>query len=197
MANRFRGFYPVVIDVETGGFDTQQDAILECAGVMIEMDEQGLLIPGATIAAHIEPYPGTHIDPASLAFTGIRLESALRMAVTESVALKELFQHINAGMKKYDCQRGVLVGHNAWFDREFLKAATRRNHFKRDPLHPFTSFDTATLAGIHLGHTVLAKALALAGIDYDNRQAHSAIYDAECTAKLFCYLVNRCMPTPT
>lgn len=193
LSKRFRGFYPVVIDVETGGFNAQTDAILECAGVMIEMDERGFLIPGATIAAHIEPFAGANVDPASLTFTGIRLESALRMAVAESVALKELFHHIREGIKKYDCHRGVLVGHNAWFDREFLKAATRRSQIKRDPLHPFTSFDTATLAGVYLGHTVLAKALSLAGIDYDHSLAHSAIYDAECTAKLFCHIVNRCV----
>lgn len=194
MAKRFRGFYPVVIDVETGGFNPHTDAVLECAAVMIEMDAAGSLTPGATIAAHIEPFAGAHIDPACLTFTGIRLDSALRMAVPEATALKELFNQIHLNLKKYDCHRAVLVGHNAWFDRAFLKAAALRSDVKRDPLHPFTSFDTATLSGVYLGHTVLAKALNLAGIDYDQRQAHSAIYDAECTAKLFCHIVNRCLP---
>jgi len=189
-SKRFRGFYPVVVDVETGGFNAGTDAILECAAVLIEMDENGHLVPGETIAHNIEPFEGANIDPASLKFTGIRLDSALRMAVSETEGLTDIFKHVRAGIKKYDCQRGVLVGHNAWFDRTFMRAAALRAGIKRDPFHPFTSMDTATLSGACLGHTVLAKALKLANIDYDNKEAHSAIYDAECTAKLFCYLIN-------
>jgi len=193
MAARFRGFYPVVVDIETGGFDPQKDALLECAAVMIEMDDAGKLVLGETVAQHVEPFEGANIDPESLKFTGIRLDSALRMAVSEHQALTEMFQPVREGIKKYGCQRGVLVGHNAWFDRTFLRAATLRSKIKRDPFHPFTSFDTATLAGACVGQTVLAKALKQAGIDYDSKEAHSAIYDAQCTAKLFCYLINECI----
>lgn len=196
MAARFRGFYPVVVDVETGGFDPQKDAMLECAAVMIEMNSAGQLETGETVAFHVEPFAGSNIDPESLKFTGIRLDSALRMAVSEHEALSQLFKPVRAGIKKYGCRRGVLVGHNAWFDRAFLRAATLRANIKRDPFHPFTSFDTATLAGAGVGQTVLARALRAAGIDYDSKEAHSAIYDAECTAKLFCYLINECVKLP-
>lgn len=190
LSQRFRGFYPVVIDIETGGFNPETDAMLEIAAVMLDMDEDGKLHPGERISHHVEPFKGANIDKSCLEFTGIRLDSALRMAVSEAICLSELFGLVRTHMKKYDCSRGVLVGHNAWFDRTFLRAATLRNKIKRDPFHPFTSMDTATLSGACLGHTVLAKAMKRAGIDYDNKEAHSAIYDAECTAKLFCYLIN-------
>ena len=38
-AERFRGFLPVVIDVETGGFDCERDALLEIAVIVVCMDE--------------------------------------------------------------------------------------------------------------------------------------------------------------
>ena len=62
---------------------------------------------------------------------------------------------------------------------------------KRNPFHPFSCFDTATLAGAALGQTVLAKALAVAGIQWDPSSAHSASYDAERTADIFCLICNR------
>jgi ribonuclease T len=42
-----------------------------------------------------------------------------------------------------------------------------------------------------LGQTVLAKACQAAGIAFDGQQAHSALYDTERTAELFCFIVNR------
>ena len=56
---------------------------------------------------------------------------------------------------------------------------------------PSPHFDTATLAGLAVGHTVLARACALADIPFDNNEAHSADYDATKTAELFCLIVNR------
>ena len=90
-----------------------------------------------------------------------------------------------------DCTRAVLVGHNAWFDLGFLNAAITRAGIKRNPFHPFSCFDTATLAGLAYGQTVLARAVKASGASWDGREAHSAIYDAEKTAELFCNIVNR------
>lgn len=69
--------------------------------------------------------------------------------------------------------------------------ATERVGLKRNPFHPFSFFDTSTLAGLAFGHTVLARACALANIPFDNAEAHSAEYDATKTAELFCLIVNR------
>ncbi|KXS52267.1 MAG: ribonuclease T, partial [Marinobacter sp. T13-3] len=73
----------------------------------------------------------------------------------------------------------------------FVFAAAMRADIKRNPFHPFSTFDTATLAGLAYGHTVLAQACKIAGIPFSNKQAHSAAYDAEKTADLFCGIVNR------
>ncbi len=189
MAQRFRGFLPVVIDVETGGFKAATDALLEIAAVTLEMDDQGILRRAHTLDFHVEPFSGANIERSALEFTGIDLEA--REAVPEHIALDETFKTIRKQVKAQGCNRAVLVGHNAHFDLGFLNAASDRCHMKRNPFHPFSCFDTATLAGVVFGHTVLARACALAGLEFCSKAAHSAVYDAEKTADLFCLIVNK------
>lgn len=187
---RFRGFLPVVVDVETAGVDPQKNALLEMCIVIILMDEQGNLYPGESHFEHILPFPGAVLDPKSLEFNQIDPFQPLRFAVDEKTALHNLFQPIFAAIKASQCQRAVLVGHNAWFDLLFIKEALKRTGVK-SPFHSFTCFDTATLGGFIYGQTVLAKAAQAAGISFDAQEAHSAIYDAEKTAELFCNMTNR------
>jgi ribonuclease T len=188
---RFRGFLPVVIDVETGGFDARTDALLEIAAVIIEMDEKGFIHPGAAIDCHVEPFSGANLDPKALAFTGIDPHHPFRFAKPEKDALEEIFNPIRQAIKKHNCKRAILVGHNAFFDLGFLDAAVERTGIKRNPFHPFSTFDTVSLAGLAYGQTVLAKAVVAAGIEWDSREAHSALYDTRKTAELFCAVVNR------
>lgn len=191
MAYRFRGFLPVVVDVETGGFNAATDALLEIAATPILMDEEGMLYPDHTHFFRVEPFAGANVEPAALEFTGIKLDHPLRMAVDEAEALNEIFKHVRKAVKSAGCNRAVLVGHNAFFDLGFLNAAVERTQIKRNPFHPFSCFDTATLGGLAYGQTVLAKACAAADIDFDGKEAHSARYDTEKTAELFCSIVNR------
>ncbi|MBD2840207.1 ribonuclease T [Pseudomonas sp. JM0905a] len=191
MAARFRGYLPVVVDVETGGFNAATDALLEIAATTIAMDEQGFLYPDHTHFFRIEPFEGANIEQAALEFTGIKLDHPLRMAVSEEHALTEIFRGLRKSIKANGCKRAILVGHNSSFDLGFLNAAVNRTGLKRNPFHPFSSFDTATLAGLAYGQTVLAKACQAAGIEFDGREAHSARYDTEKTAELFCGIVNR------
>jgi ribonuclease T len=191
LKNRFRGFLPVVVDVETGGFNHQTDALLEVAAVIIGMDERGLLYPAESVACHVEPFEGARLEPAALKFTGIDPHNPLRGAVSEREALTQIAQPIRRAVKESDCNRAILVGHNAAFDLNFINAAVERSGFKRNPFHPFSTFDTVSLAGLAFGQTVLARAMQAAGLTWDNDEAHSAIYDAEKTAELFCLIVNR------
>ncbi len=191
LANRFRGFLPVVIDVECGGFNPNTDALLEIAAVLIEIQADGTLLPGDSWRYHVQPFPGAKLEAASLAVTGIDPFHPLRPAISEREALTRLFKDIRSAMKGHDCTRAVLVGHNAYFDLNFLNAAVVRTDIKRNPFHPFSSFDTATLAGVAFGQTVLSKALQAAGIAWDSNEAHSAAYDAQRTAELFCVICNR------
>lgn len=188
---RFRGFLPVVVDVETGGFNPRTDALLEIAAVMIDMDGKGMLSPGRSVHYHVEPFDGANMEAAALEFTGIDPHNPLRGAVNEYEALNGIFDVVRRGLKQYDCTRAVLVGHNAFFDHDFVKAAVARSDIKRDPFHPFSCFDTVTLAGLAFGQTVLARACESAGIPFDQREAHSALYDTQRTAELFCTIVNR------
>lgn len=190
MALRFRGFLPVVVDVETAGFDQKKDALLEVAAQVIDLDEWGTFSPGETISEHILPFKNANLDPKSLAFNKIDPYHPFRFAVEESESLKNIFQFVKSHVKRYGCQRAVLVGHNAWFDLGFLKAASERTKLTL-PFHQFTSLDTASLSALVYGQTVLSKALEAANIPYDNNEAHSALYDTECTAKLFCAIVNK------
>lgn len=190
LKKRFRGYLPVVVDIETGGINPEKDAVLEVAAVILKMDPQGLLQPQQTWAEHIEAFPGANIDPEALAINHIIPDHPFRFALAEHVALQSLFSLVRTVLAETQCQRAVLVGHNAWFDLLFLNAWTKRCGFKRSPFHRFTSFDTATLAALALGQTVLAKSVQAAGIPFDPDEAHSAIYDAEKTAALFCEIIN-------
>jgi ribonuclease T len=195
MARRFRGFLPVVIDVECGGFNPATDALLEIAAVLIDMDTGGTLARGATVSHHVKPFEGARLDPAALSVTGIDPYHPLRPALPERDALTRVFREVRHAVRAYDCRRAILVGHNAAFDLAFLNAAVARAQMKRNPFHPFSSFDTATLAGAALGQTVLAKAVTVAGMQWDPSSAHSAAYDAEKTADLFCHVCNRMQPS--
>ncbi|MGC3980325.1 MAG: ribonuclease T [Steroidobacteraceae bacterium] len=191
IAQRFRGFLPVVIDVETGGFNPNTDALLEIAGVLVEMQEDGSLKRGETWRYHVQPFAGANMEPASLAVNGIDPFHPLRPALPEQEALTRLLGDIRKAVKDTGCNRAVLVGHNAYFDLNFLNAAVTRCDIKRNPFHPFSCFDTATLGGVAFGQTVLAKAAIAAGMEWDSSEAHSAAYDAERTADLFCMICNR------
>jgi ribonuclease T len=191
MARRFRAFLPVVVDIETGGFNAETDALLEIAAVLIDMDSAGVLSRGATHAFHVRPFQGARLDPASLSVTGIDPFHPLRPALPERDALQRIFREIRHAARAYDCRRAILVAHNAAFDLGFLNTAVKRADVKRNPFHPFSCFDTATLAGAALGQTVLAKAVTVAGLAWDSSSAHSAAYDAERTADLFCLICNR------
>ena len=191
MSKRFRGFLPVVIDIESGGFNSRTDALLEVALVLLEMDDSGTLLIKDSMSKNIDPFPGAVVEKAALEFTGIDLFDPERMAEEEGEALREIFQPIRKEISQTGCTRAVMVGHNAHFDLGFMNAASQRNQIKRNPFHPFSCFDTSTLAGLAYGQTVLAKACQAANIDFDNREAHSALYDAMKTAELFCGIVNR------
>jgi ribonuclease T len=195
MARRFRGFLPVVVDIETGGFNAARDALLQIAAVMVELDENGQLRRTATHTFHVKPFEGANIEPASLAVTKIDPWHPLRPAIDERDALQRIFREVRLGIRATGCRRAILVGHNSWFDLSFLNAAVTRAAVKRNPFHPFSSFDTATLAGAALGQTVLAKAATLAGLGWNSDSAHSATYDAEQTADLFCLISNRLAPS--
>ncbi|MGC6406460.1 ribonuclease T [Bisgaard Taxon 45] len=190
LKHRFRGYFPVIIDVETAGFNAKTDALLELAAITVKMNEEGLLVPDQTCHFHIEPFTGANINPESLQFNGIDIHNPLRGAVSETVAITELFKMVRKAQKAADCQRSIIVAHNAAFDQSFLMAAAERTGVKRNPFHPFGMFDTATLSGFMFGQTVLVKACQAAQIAFDGKQAHSALYDTERTAELFCYMVN-------
>lgn len=194
LAKRFRGYLPVVVDVETGGFDWNRHALLEIAVVPIDVDEGGALVLDTPASAHVVPAPGTQIDPQSLEVTGIDLDHPFRFAKPEREALDHVFATVRAAVKKHACQRAILVGHNAHFDLNFVNAAVARSGHKRNPFHPFSVFDTVTLAGVAYGQTVLARAVQAAGFAWSSEDAHSALYDAEQTAKLFCNIVNAWPP---
>jgi ribonuclease T len=197
MCERFRGYLPVVVDVETGGFDWNRHALLEIAAIPIDLDADGHFVLGDRVSAHVVPAPGTEIDPKSLEVTGIIIDHPFRMAKPEKEALDHVFATVRAAVRRHGCQRAILVGHNAHFDLNFLNAAVARVQHKRNPFHPFSVFDTVTLAGIAYGQTVLARAVQAAGMEWNSADAHSAVYDAERTAQVFCKIANAWPASPS
>lgn len=190
LKNRFRGYMPVVVDIETTGLEPQKNALLEVAAVTTKIDENGKLVPNTSLSFHLNPFEGAVIDKKALEFNGIDPEHPFRFPIDEDKAIKDLFKQINIELKEHRCSRAILVAHNAWFDLHFLQAAQARCKIKNSPFHSFSSFDTATLAALAYKQTVLAKACKAAKIDFQPDEAHSALYDAQKTAELFCTIVN-------
>ncbi len=192
VSERFRGYLPVVVDVETAGFEARTDALLEIAAIILDTDEEGNWSIKESINRYVDPFEGANLDKAALEFTGIDPDHPFRkqIAVPEKKALGDIFKVIRGQMKEKNCKRAILVGHNAAFDIGFLNAAVERTKINRNPFHPFSTFDTVTLAGLAYGQTVLSRSVEAAGIAWDAKQAHSALYDAEKTAELFCSVVN-------
>lgn len=193
MARRFRGFYPVVIDVETGGFDDKKDALLDIAAVTLKIDENGKMTTNNEYQCHINPFEGANMDPASMEVNGIDPYHPFRVAIAkdEETAVRELFRFIHKGMKPAKCKRAIMIGHNTTMDHNFIFSAAERNKIARNPFHPFSTFDTVSLAGLAYGQTVLSRAAQAAGLSWDSDEAHTALYDAKQTAELFCIIVNR------
>ncbi len=190
IARRFRGFMPVVVDVETGGLNPQTDALLELAAILLDVDANGKIIPVDRIQVHVHPFEGANLNPVSMKINGIDINHPFRGALDEAEALKHFFQPIRQRVKLNGARRAVLVGHNAAFDLAVINAACERTGNKKNPFHPFSTFDTVTLSALAVGETVLAKALEAIGLEWDSAQAHGALYDAEQTAELFCRIVN-------
>lgn len=191
MAARFRGYLPVVVDIECGGFNAKTDAILEISAVILAFDQKGDIEVEQTFFQRVIPFKGANIEDAALKFTGIDPFHPLRIAKGEKEVFEDMFRIIRSAIKANHCKRAILVAHNAHFDHGFINAATARHDLKRNPFHPFSSFDTATLSGLVYGQTVLARACEAAKIEFSSTEAHSAKYDANKTAELFCQIVNK------
>lgn len=191
LEKRFRGYLPVIIDIETSGFNPKKNALLEIAAVIVELNNNRELEITERYSTHVIPFKNSELDESSLRFNRIDPHHPFRMAIDEKDALELLFKPIKHAVKRNNCTRAILVGHNPAFDIAFLNAAIHRTQIKRSPFHPFSTFDTATLGGLAYQQTVLAKIAQTAGLEWDNEKAHSALYDAEKTAELFCMIVNR------
>ena len=190
MSQRFRGYLPVVVDVETGGFNEITDALLQIAAVIVDIDEAGQLFCSETVSCHVTPFAGANLDPKSMEINGIDVDHPFRLALDEKQALPKIFKPVRTAIKHHQCNKAILVGHNAHFDLKFINATAARAGIKRNPFHPFSTFDTVSLSGLVYGQTVLARSVKSAGLEWDPSEAHSAIYDAEMTAALFCKIVN-------
>jgi len=191
ISHRFRGFLPVVVDVETGGFNPKYDALLEIAAIILHLNEHGHLEPTETLFCNVAPFPGANIEPKALEFNHIIPDHPFRDAKPELEALHFIFDPIRSAITTTNCKRAILVGHNAAFDLSFLNAAVQRTAYKHNPFHPFSTLDTVTLAAMAYGHTVLARACQRAGLPWQSQEAHSSIYDVSMTAQLFCKIMNQ------
>ena len=189
LKDRFRKFLPVVVDLETGGFDAKKNAILEIAIQLIDEDNSRLIL-GDAHRYHINPFTGLIVDKDALEFLKLDLNHPLRIAVEEDYALKEAFKLIDKQRSKYECSRAILVGHNAFFDHSFILEACLRNKIKKSPFHPFSLIDTVSLGVLATKQTVLARICKELDIVYENKEAHSAAYDAMITAQVFCKIIN-------
>ena len=74
LKDRIRGYLPVVIDVETAGFNENTDALLEICAIILGLDDSRNFFPKTTLHFHIEPFKGANIEPSALKFNGIDID---------------------------------------------------------------------------------------------------------------------------
>lgn len=191
MRDRFRTFLPVVVDVETGGFNPATDALLEVSMLTIQINAKGKLEPKDQYSVNIRPFEGSKLEKANIDFLGIDPFDESRELVDEAEAMRPLFKAISKEVKAQACTKAILVGHNGAFDLSFINAVAERLKYKRNPFHPFSVIDTASLGALVLGQTVLSRACLCAGIEFNGGHAHSAVYDTLKECELFCAMYNR------
>ncbi len=191
VTKRFRGFLPVVVDVETAGFNSATDALLEIAAIFLDYSPEIGWHTKRSVSHHVEPFLGANLEQSALDFNHIDPYHPFRRAVEEEVAMTNIFETVFDELQNFNCTRAILVGHNPAFDLAFVKAASSRIRYKNFPFHHFSTFDTAALSGVAFGQTVLARAVVAAGYEWSEADAHSAVYDAQKTADLFCEIVNK------
>ena len=90
MSKRFRGYLPVVIDVECGGFNAATDALLEVAAVLLDFNANGQLVRESTHFYRVVPFAGANLEESALKFTGINPHHPLRIAHPELQVLCDL-----------------------------------------------------------------------------------------------------------
>ena len=191
MKDLLRGFLPVVVDLETGGFNEETDALLELAAVFIGIDNQRLLFPKGSACWAVKPFSGANMEESSLKINCIDPFDPARGAQPEKEVLKQLFSQVHAALNETECKRAILVGHNAAFDLKFLNAAVARSRLKNNPFHSFSNIDTVTLGALAYGQTVLSRIAEAIGLEWISDRAHSADYDADITAHVLCNVFNR------
>lgn len=189
--DRFRTFLPVVVDVETGGFNPNTDALLEVSMITMQIDNAGKLTSKDQYSVNIKPFEGSNIERVNIDFLGIDPYDEKRNLMEEGEAIRQLFKLISKEVKAQECTKAILVGHNGAFDLGFINAAATRIGYKRNPFHPFSVIDTVSLGALVLGQTVLSRACLTAGIGFSEEHAHSAVYDTEKECELFCTMYNR------
>ena len=119
LKERFRTFLPVVIDIETGGFNAKTDAILEISAVLLAMDTSGDIGIEQTFFSRVVPFEGANIEESALKFTGIDPFHPLRIARPEKDVFQSIFKTIRESMKINACKRAILVAHNSSLDYAF------------------------------------------------------------------------------
>ncbi|RIY32427.1 hypothetical protein CJP74_04660 [Psittacicella melopsittaci] len=191
MAKRFRGFYPLVVDIETTGIDYKENSIIQIAAVALTFDKDLNLVPYAELKLNVHPLAGKKINPDSIAITKINPFDYQRKAVDLSTALTALCKFARGAQKAHNCKRTVLTAHNVDFDKSFIYHYLEQCKVKRIPFHPFTAFDTSVLGAVFLGESRLKVAInKLPNETFDTSKAHDALFDAHECAKLFAYCVD-------
>lgn len=106
----------IVVDIESSGLDPVKNSILSIGAIDFAHPENQFY--GECFA-----WDGAHIEKDALAWNGFTLEQATDKS---KMSEKELVQKFIAWAM--ECEECTFAGHNTSFDRDFLKAASARNH---------------------------------------------------------------------
>ncbi len=164
----------VVFDIETTGFSSEKNHIIEIGAVKVE---DGVIVD--RFSSYVNPEEPIPFRIEKL--TGISDQDVVDAPLID-VVLPQFLAF---------CEGSVLVAHNAQFDVGFIRANALRLGYP----FAFTYVDTLALARVLLpGHAkfTLDAVAKIVGVSLENH--HRAVDDAEATAHIFVKFIQMLLP---
>lgn len=191
--------YYLFVDLETTGFWYDKCAIIQLAGIMVDVDDELNLKPIDAINIKMCPAYGKMIDQRALEVTGYTIEQ-LAYFQTQEDGFNKFIQFLDKHIDRFNkIDKCKLVGYNNLrFDQAFLRQWFEDNdnrffgaYFWSDSIDVLseasrylTNYRPAML-NFKLG--TVAKTL---GIETKDDELHDGLYDIKITYKIFNKIVQ-------
>lgn len=184
-----------VFDTETTGLNFWQHGIHQLAGC-IEIDGE----VKEYFEFNIQPHPATKIDEEALSISGI-ITADLVLYESQKSVYSKLIEIMSKYVDRYNkLDKFFLVGYNnASFDNPFFRAFFKQcgdiyfgSWFWSSPIDVFILASQYLMNERHLMENFQQGTVAkYLGIEVDNTQLHTAVYDVEILLQIYKKVTNK------